>query len=365
MNILGCAAILLATGLPGYGFAADVTDRGADSITVDEPADDSAQPADAQSDCDFEHLNDTAWVDWMRLRLSEAACSSSAWFDGFFGNTGRYEDYRATYGSISVGTLWDERNGFDPRLRFRVRLQLPQADERLNAFIGRVDRDDYVTGREEEFETLPREFGQADRDELLLGLGWRAPDRGGAWFDADAGIKLGFPMDPYVRGSWKYVHPFSTSTLLRLRESTFWRNTEGFGVTSRTDVDYVVRPGLLARFTGVGTLSEESEGVDWYSTATLYQSLDVARALAYQAIVSGETDRDVPLKDYGVQLIYRQRVSREWLFVELRSSVTWPKDELDEPRKPNWGVGIALEMMFGDRLRTRQLDRLNQAGETH
>ena len=72
----------------------------------------------------------------------------------------------------------------------------------------------------------------------------------------------------------------------------------------------------------------------------------------------------MPVKDWGVQLIYRQRISREWLFLELRSSVTWPKDELDESRKANWGVGVAVEMLFGDRLRGRQLERLQEIEET-
>jgi len=345
----------------GLGAAEDVA--GGDRDVIGPAAPDQA-PEQQYEDCKLGQLTDPAWVDTMRLRLSEAACSSSAWFDGFFGTARRYDDYRATYGSISLGTLWDERDGFDPRLRFRVRLQLPQADRQLNAFIGRVDREEYVTGREEEFDALPRQFGQADNDELLIGLGWRAPNRHGAWFDADAGIKLDFPLDPYVRGSWKFARGLSQSTLLRLRESVFWRNTEGFGITSRADVDYVVRPGWLARWSGVATYAEETLGVDWFTTATLFQSIDDKRALAYQFVYSGETDRAVPVKDYGLQLIHRRRISREWLFLELRSSVTWPKDEPQEAREANWGVGIAVEMLFGDRLRARQLERLQIKEET-
>jgi len=357
------AGSLLLLCSPGAVEAA-TPDEAPSQQTVPEPGEAAGSADEAVDQCDVGNLADPAWVDRMRLRLSQAACASSAWFDGFFGTERRYEDYRATYGSVSLGTLWDERDGFDPRLRFRIRLQLPQADERLNAFIGRVDREEFVTGREEEFDALPSRFGQEDEDELLLGLGWSSPDRRGSWFDSDVGVKIALPLDPYVRGSWKLVHDFSKSTLLRLRESAFWRNTEGFGVTSRADLDYVLEPGLLSRWTAVATYSEESLGVDWYTTLTLFQSIDEIRAFAYQVSYSGETDREVPIKDWGVQLIYRQRISREWLFVELRSSVTWPKDEPQEPREPNWGVGIAIEMLFGDRLRARQLERLQEIEET-
>jgi hypothetical protein len=351
----------LARGWAGLLLACALTAAYARDDGPPAPADENENRWDEASEtCTAHQLADQQWVDRMRSGLSAAACASSAWFDGFFGTTRSYDAYRATYGTISAGTLWDERNGFDPRLRFRVRLQLPQADRRLNAFVGRVDQDDYVSGREDEFETLPRQFGQEDDDALLLGLGWGAANRQGSWFDADAGVKVSLPLDPYVRGSWNLVKPMSQSTLLRLRESVFWRNTQRAGVTSRTDLDHVINPGWLARMTAVGTYSEVTLGIDWYSTATLFQSVDERRAFAYRASVSGETDRPVTVKDYGFQVIYRQRITREWLFLELRSSITWPKDLPEESRDSNWGLGVALEMQFGDRLRARQRNRREQ-----
>jgi hypothetical protein len=55
------------------------------------------------------------------------------------------------------------------------------------------------------------------------------------------------------------------------------------------------------------------------------------------------------IADYGLRVIYRRRIYLEWLFLELRSSITWPRETLIERREPNWSAGIALEMLFGDR----------------
>jgi hypothetical protein len=33
--------------------------------------------------------------------------------------------------------------------------------------------------------------------------------------------------------------------------------------------------------------------------------------------------------------------------MEIRTSLTWPKEELDQPRAPSWGVGLGFEMFFG------------------
>jgi len=50
-----------------------------------------------------------------------------------------------------------------------------------------------------------------------------------------------------------------------------------------------------------------------------------------------------------MRVIYRRLAFRDWLFLGLRSSVTWPREKSSEPRETNWGAGIALEMQFGER----------------
>src|SRR5688572_6966843 len=87
---------------------------------------------------------DASMLERVRRRLTVTACASSAWLDGLFGDQFRYDQYRATYGTVSAGGLYSEYDGFDPRLRFRVRLQLPQWDDRISAFAGRVGEDDYI-----------------------------------------------------------------------------------------------------------------------------------------------------------------------------------------------------------------------------
>jgi hypothetical protein len=80
---------------------------------------------------------------------------------------------------------------------------------------------------------------------------------------------------------------------------------------------------------------------------TYYRALPRERGVAGQIFTSGEFDAAVPLGEYGIRVAYRQRLFRDWLVLELRPSVTWPKDRPEEPRKPSWGIGIGFEMMFG------------------
>jgi hypothetical protein len=58
-------------------------------------------------------------------------------------------------------------------------------------------------------------------------------------------------------------------------------------------------------------------------------------------------DADVPLGNYGLKLAYRRSISRDWLVLETRVSLTFPRDELWQVREATWGVGVGLEMFFG------------------
>ena len=290
-----------------------------------------------------------AWIDRMHEGLYRTMCLTSARFDGFFGNARFDDEYQATHGSIALGTQWDERDHWDPSLRFRVSLRLPQLSDRFSGFIGRLDPDEYVTDARDDFDTLPRQFAGEPDDQLLMGLGYRQPGRRGGYFDTSVGAKLDWPPEPYVKGAYHLALPFLERNLLRLNETIFWRQEEGFGTTASIDIERLLTEAFLIRWAGSGTFSEDTEGMKWYSTVTLYQNLGSVRALAYQAAISGETDHEVDIGDYGFRVIYRRRLHRDWLFLELRSSITWPRETLLEHRESNWGAGAAIEMQFGER----------------
>jgi hypothetical protein len=291
------------------------------------------------------------WIDRMQAGLYRSMCLTSARFDGFFGNARFDDEYESTHGSLAVGTLWDQRDEWDPSLRFRVNLRLPQLNDRLSAFVGRLDPDEYVSELRDDFDSLPRQFARADDDALLLGLGYRRPGPGGGHFDTGVGASLGWPLEPYAKGSYRLTQPFLERNVLRLSETIFWREDDGFGTTTRLDLERLLADAYLARWTGSATYAEETEGVRWASSLTLYHNLGKGRALAYQAGISGETDQEVDIEDYGLRVIFRRRLHRDWLFLELRSSVTWPRETLAESRETNWGAGFALEMQFGERKR--------------
>lgn len=289
---------------------------------------------------------DYAWLDEMEYQLRLGGCRSARWIDGLFGQTHDPALYRQVHGNISPSLLWTEYEGLKTRVRFKVDLPLPQMDGRLRAFVGRVDREEFVTERAEPSGALPRQFGATGEEQTLLGLGY-SRSRGRRGFDASAGVRVSTPLDPYLRASYNLVLDAGEHALLRIRPTGFWQQSEQFGVTTRVDYDRDLSRDFFTRLTLSGTYSGRSFGLRGYGNATLFQRLSPRHAIAYQVGVDGETELEVPMREYGVRTTYRQNFLRDWLVLELRASLTWPREQREEPRKPSWGAGLGFEMVFG------------------
>ena len=174
----------------------------------------------------------------------------------------------------------------------------------------------------------------------------RSPRQGDS-FEADAGVNLRFPLDPYVKGSYNFIKGKSDTTLFHFRQTVFWQNSEKFGVTSRVSAERAFGGVWMWRWTGSGTFSERSEGVRAFTSFQLLRGLPNRRAIAGELFTQGEMDADVALRNYGAKIAYRRSIARDWLVLETRLSLTYPREYPWEERKANWGVGIGLEMFFG------------------
>jgi hypothetical protein len=313
------------------------------------PAPPTEEPPSALEACKEIQPERDMVLDRVRRTLAVTACASSAWIDGLFGDQFHYREYRDTRGSLSVGSLWSEYDGFDPRLRARVRLQLPQWDKRVSAFAGRVGEDDYISDTEGEFDALPtRIFGGLEDESVLVGLGYSSPERTGNDFDAGVGVRVDLPLDPYARARYELVRTFAKHYVFRARETVFWQNSEGFGSTTRFNIDRAISDRFLLRWNNLGKFTEETDGLEWFSEITLFQKLNDRTGIAWQNHVGGTTDAPVPLARYGVRAIMRRQMTPDWLFVELRLGVSWPKVKLWEKRERSIEGGFAFEMQFSE-----------------
>lgn len=298
-----------------------------------------------------EAVREEAWFDRAHESLHGLVWKTARTVDGWMGPPLADDVYQLASGSVSAAVLWDEFHGFDARARFNVDVPLPRINERLHLFVGRYDPDEYVTERRDTLGVIPAPGSDGgEMDETLAGLLYRRDRKDGTSLSGSVGgsVRSGNP-DPYAKVSYEIRRPFFDDTLATVRETVFYRVSEGFGSTTRVDLEHVLNPLWHLRWTTSGTISEKSEGVRGFSTITGTRALTGRRALVVRAGVHGETAAEVPLRDFGLKVAYRTSMIRPWFVHELCTSVTWPKHRLSQSRTASLGFGVGCEVYFGNK----------------
>ncbi len=279
--------------------------------------------------------------------LRSASCHSFRWFDGLWGDTYDYNE-NAVSGRMIIGLEWNQYEGFDSRLRFKVRAPTPNMSRRFDLLLGRVDEGAFVSdtqGQDQIFYN-PGVVERRDEDSWLLGLGHRRGGGRTGW-DWSAGVRLRWPPRPYVKVQYFYNKQFSQFTDLRFRQTFFWRSDDGFGTTSRGDLTHGLSLKNVLRWEGIVTTTQESIGTQWYFGQTWYHLFGGQNAFSLLTFARGETNHEVGLHDIGFKLVWRRPFTRDWLFLSMGPTMTWPREFIEEERELSLGFGLWIEMQFG------------------
>ncbi|MBE9550265.1 MAG: TonB-dependent receptor [Proteobacteria bacterium] len=285
-------------------------------------------------------------VDLFQESFSSGVCQAIRWVDNLFGDTYSFNEDEVS-GRIALGLEYRQYDDFNYHGRFHVRAPLKNLNSKFNLFFGRVDENAYISDTQ---PNLPGSFhdGIFGEDESwLLGLGYRQTKYKNRGFSFSAGVKL--PFDPYAKARYRYDKSFNDKQFMRFRQTFFWRSERGFGTTSRLNLFHRTNSGNLLRWDNTMTIAENDiEGVKWFTGGTLYHRLHDNHAISMQAFINGETKEEVHIQDYGLRMIWRRPIGREWLFIEVGPSITWPREKLLEEREMSLGFSILVEMQFGD-----------------
>ncbi len=312
-----------------------------------EPTEDVQEQA-AQSDCVDDAASDEALLDRTQRTVYEVINGTTRWFDGFFGESQLNDEEHVSRGRMTVSGFWDERDKLNGRVNLRAKFALSALKNRTRLVLGRGDTDDFIDGTEEQIaEGLPGSFDPDRDEEWLIGLGYSRSGNLARGFDLGAGVRLSSPLEPYVRLTYHWYRSYGDSWLLRIRPRAFWQQERGTGLTLQSDLDRVINANVLVRWANSLAVEDEVEGLGWRSDLIAYQGLSNNRAFSYSIFALGQGGADVQLQNYGLELRYRQRLAREWLFIQLSTGLSWPRELLEEERRSNIGVGVMFELQFG------------------
>ena len=280
--------------------------------------------------------------------LRSWSCHTFRWFDSWWGDEHQFKADEVN-GWAMAGFDYRKYDDFSARLRLRVRAPLPNMDDRFDVMLGRVDEENFVsdtTAHDRSFYN-PGLIDRGDDPSWMLGLGKKRRKARRGW-DWSVGARLRWPPEPYAKVSWFTHKQYNEDTDVRFRQTFFWRSEEGFGTTSRADLLWAVDADDISRWEGIVRFSEDTEGARFYYGHSWYHLLGNGSTWTLLSFVSGETGEDVEVQDGGFNLSWRFPFTRDYLYLSMGPSITWPREELDEKRELNLGFGIWLEMEFGN-----------------
>jgi len=197
-------------------------------------------------------------------------------------------------------------------------------------------------------DNLPGRFNDFEDDDWLIGLGFSRDQQFRRGWNFSVGVKLTTPLEPYVRTTYRWLRSDGDRWLWRIEPLVFAQSQRGTGASITNTFDYAASDRWLLRTWTILKGEDDIAGLGWTQKFTAYQSISDKNAMSYALYATGQTQAEVPLQDYGIELRYRKRIARKWLFVEFLTYLSWPREFLIEERKDNLGFGIEFEMQFGD-----------------
>jgi hypothetical protein len=300
--------------------------------------------------CAQETAEDAPMLDETRRLLEETLCGAALWVDSLFGEPGDIAAARKVHGHIELSGNYSQFEGTKVRLRVDVRAELPTLKNRLNAFIGRDNENDFLRDRSEGF-ALRSQFPRLDDEEGWLGgLGYGLPETDRLRSEFRVGVHGLNPPKAFVQWRTRYNIYSDVNDVYYLRATPFWNSKDGFGLTTNFDMSHVLSPTRLIRLSTAATRSEATAGIDWRNAVIVYQNLRQGRAVALEGFVRGSTQAPEPLGEYGVRAVYRQPIVRDKLFVEAILGYGWPRVDPLLPREGSVGTGLSIDMPFGKKI---------------
>lgn len=331
-----------------------------ESVYPESLPEDVSQKSDNKNDDSYKCLrasNSIKLVDRIRSSTHTRLCNTAGWLDGLFGDQEKYqgEDFR---GKISLGFREDEVDGLDPRLRVRIKTNLPNMSKRFDAFLGRVEEDSYIANTEVNEDRLNNVGLRSTNDEdseWLVGLGYRSPAENRNGWDYSVGAKISSGFKPYAKAAYRSLYGSKSDSYWNGTQTLFWREQDGFGVSSNTEYTKLIGDNDIWVSHASIKYTEEAEQVEWFADTRWHHSFSKTTGVSSSVYIRGEAENEVSIPEYGFTLTYIKPIWQNWLYLETGLDWRWERQfRAQTSYKSAVRFGIQVEMLLGDYYQRRQ-----------
>lgn len=262
--------------------------------------------------------------------VSESVLAVSDRFDRFFDVSG--EDQTGdTRVRITTGTEFREGKSVEWTAGAGARIDLPHLQRRWNLLFENID----ITE-----ETLTE---QDAGDDFSAGLRFLVYKTLRTWIDIDGGLRFADGPMAFGRLRLRRKHLWERD-LARFTQAISWETADGFVGSSRLEHERTLGAKYLTHTHIEADWGESTDGVEWRGGPSLKRLLRYRHGWALFCHASGTTHPPNRVDQYHAGIRYRNRLYRNWLFLDIVPSL-----EFNDAGnfKPEPVLNLQLEAIFG------------------
>lgn len=303
---------------------------------VTEETEERSPPANAEEEGEMTVVR--PMTDRIHSLSSTALLHLTEKIDTFFLRENEQEEANQTQIRLRSGLQFAERGDVTFLQRIRLNLHLPSAERRLDFFLEQTG--DYL---DPESRVFNETGGGTGNFTLFTGLRYLITDNPLYSVDTQIGVRFTGGLVPFTQLRGYNRIPMGRWSLKPM-EILFWRLDRGFGETSRFDLDHQLSESTLLRLRAEGTYAEVCNGYE-YSSAIIYaQQLQMKKGFQISLGLAGETRPTRRIVHYLAEYAWRQRIHRDWLYLEAIADLYFYEDK---GYRPSPVFILLFEVNFG------------------
>lgn len=291
------------------------------------------------------------WVDEVHDEASDSVRLASEWIDEFFDDERSIAEENRSRVRLRMTAGIEEGEGVKFEPRANIRIHLPRLSNRLNLLFFSSEDDN---PEDESALSDPDLRGDSTRQETALALQYflRESEK------SNISTTLGGSYD-YLYGGirGRYIKEFDPWTSRLVSQLRYYTDKDWVALNS-LDFERLLAERWFFRTTGQLDWKDEDDTLPAGLAFRLYQALNRDKMLSYEWHNSFDDISNEGLSEIKLQLRYRQRYLRDWLFFEVSPYVRF---EDDEDWDPEIGFFAKVEVNFGFS-RSAKKGRLDEPG---
>ena len=274
--------------------------------------------------------------------VSERLATTANWLDSFFRDERSEIEENTSSLRLRLSAFLEDSEGMTGDAQVRLRLVLPELEDRFYILItGEQDDDDDLS------ETSFNKNTELDKTEdrnVNLSLRYFIKKARDMNLSLKVGARInGFSPVAYGGPLFRISH-HTGPWLIRFTQEVKWFSDEGWETDTRFDFEKFLAKSLFFRARTEGYWYEEEYGYFYELNFSIYQVLDKDRAMRYAWNNYFKTRPSHQLDQILLEITYRQRFWRKWLFFEISPQLAFREED---HRHPSPGITVAVEAFFG------------------